>query len=186
MRKVEKKRVNSPSKRKDKPTYNGIIFDSGLEVYCYKQLEKNDIEFKYEPTSFVLQIPFVYPHFVYESDKKRGVLLHQRTPKYQSISYTPDFVGKDWIIETKGVATDRFKIVWKLFKKYLTDNNFKFDLYLPKNQKQVDQCIELIQSKNNMDRIIQKELDNTKDGYMLHFISDKGILLKNKLYPNMK
>jgi hypothetical protein len=148
MKKLGKKRINSPSKRKDKPIYNGITFDSGLEVYCYKQLEKNKIEFQYEPTSYVLQVPFVYPYFVYEADKKRGKLLSIRTPKYQSISYTPDFIGDGWIIETKGVATDRFKIVWKLFKKYLTDKNIKFDLYLPKNQKQVDQCIELIQSNN--------------------------------------
>lgn len=146
MKKIRRKRVNSPSKKKDKPVYNNITFDSNLEVYCYKALEKAKIIFEYEPTSFVLQVPFTYYHLVYESDKKRGSLLSKRTSKYQSISYTPDFVGNEWIIETKGVQSDRFKIVWKLFKKYLTDNNLKFDLYLPKNQKQVDQCIELIQS----------------------------------------
>jgi hypothetical protein len=146
-KKIGKKRVNSPSKKKDKPTYNGIIFDSGLEVYCYKQLEKIGIEFKYEPTHFVLQLPFVYPHYVYEPDKKRGLLLSKRSSKYQSISYTPDFIGEGWIIETKGISSDSFKLRWKVFKKYLADNNIKFDLYLPKNQKQVDQCIELIQSK---------------------------------------
>jgi len=142
----KKKHINSPSKRKDKPIYNGITFDSSLEVYCYKQLEKTIIPFAYEPTSYILQIPFVYPHNVYESDMKRGKLLSKRTPKYQSISYTPDFIGDGWIIETKGLATERFKLIWKIFKKYLTDKNIKFDLYLPKNQKQVDQCIELIQS----------------------------------------
>ena len=36
---------------------------------------------------------------------------------------------------------------------FKTINNIKFDLYLPKNQKQVDQCIELIQS-NDRERIL--------------------------------
>jgi hypothetical protein len=146
MRKLGKKHINSPSKRKDKPIYNGITFDSSLEVYCYKALKKAGLIFEYEPTSFVLQIPFTYQCLVYESDKKRGALLSKRTPKYQSLKYTPDFIGTGWLIETKGVSTDSFKLRWKIFKKYLTDNNIKFDLYLPKNQKQVDQCIELIQS----------------------------------------
>ena len=38
MRKLKKK-VNSPKK---KPIYDGITFDSGLEVYCYKALKKPD------------------------------------------------------------------------------------------------------------------------------------------------
>jgi hypothetical protein len=146
MKKLGKKRINSPSKRKDKPVYDGITFDSNLEVYCYKALKKAELVFEYTPTSFVLQLPFTYQYLVYESDKKRGALLSKRTPKYQSMKYTPDFVGNGWLIETKGVATDSFLLRWKIFKKYLTDNNIKFDLYLPKNQKQVDQCIELIQS----------------------------------------
>jgi hypothetical protein len=146
----------SSSNKKPKPIYDGITFDSSLEVYCYKALKNAGIPFKYIPLTFVLQHPFDYECDVYEPDLKRGKLLAKRTGKYQSIKYTPDFVSinKDqsikngWIIETKGKANERFKIVWKLFKHYLTYNNIKFDLYLPKNQKQVDQCIELIKSKN--------------------------------------
>lgn len=141
----KKKKINSPKK---KPIYDGITFDSNLEVYCYKQLKKNKIQFEYTPTSFIVQLPFKYGWEVYEPDKKRGKLLSQRTSNYQPIRYTPDFVGDGWIIEVKGRMNERFEIVWKIFKKYLTDNNIKFDLYLPKNQKQVDQCIELIQSNN--------------------------------------
>lgn len=147
MRKVGKKRVNAPSKRKDKPTYNGITFDSGLEVYCYKALEKAGLQFEYTKTTFVLIQPFVFGRDSYEPDKKRGLLLTKKSPNLQSIKYTPDFVGDTWIIETKGRQNESFPLRWKLFKRYLTDKNIKFDLYLPKNQKQVDQCIELIQSK---------------------------------------
>lgn len=135
------------SNKKSKPIHDGITFDSTLEVYCYKALKKANISLKYVPLSFVLQQPFDYEYDVYEPDLKRGKLLAKRTKRYQSIKYTPDFVGEGWIIEVKGRANERFKIVWKLFKQYLTYNNIKFDLYLPKNQKQVDQCIELIKSK---------------------------------------
>jgi len=116
-------------------------------VYCYKALRTANIPLEYVPLSFVLQQPFTYEPDVYEPDLKRGKLLAKRTSKYQSIKYTPDFVGNGWIIEVKGRANERFKIVWKLFKQYLTYNNIKFDLYLPKNQKQVDRCIELIKMK---------------------------------------
>jgi len=142
-----KKIKGKKSLRKPKPIYDNITFDSTLEVYCYKALKNAGILFKYVPLTFVLQYPFDYECDVYEPDLKRGKLLAKRTNKYQSIKYTPDFVGKDWIIEVKGRANERFKIVWKLFKQYLTYNNIKFDLYLPKNQKQVDQCIELIKMK---------------------------------------
>lgn len=134
--------------REPKPVYDNITFDSKLEVYCYKQLKSKGIKFEYTPHTFVLNYPFTYIQGdIYEPDLKRGNLLSKRTAKYQAIRYTPDFVGDGWIIETKGKMNERFEVVWKLFKHYLTDNNIKFDLYLPKNQKQVDQCIELIQSK---------------------------------------
>jgi len=128
--------------------YEGILFDSKLEVYCYKKLIEANIQFKYTPTTFVIVDAFTYNGDSLEPDKKRGLLLSKRSNKLQSIKYTPDFVGEGWIIETKGRMNESFPLRWKLFKKYLTCNNIKFDLYLPKNQKQVDQCIELIQSNN--------------------------------------
>lgn len=152
-RKPLKKRDTPKKKNRDNPRHvecDGILFDSKLETYCYQALVKAKISFVYEPTSFIIQIPFTYSSDVYEPDKKRGDLLSKRTEKYQSIKYTPDFVGKDWIIEVKGMQNERFKIVWKLFKKYLTDKNIKYDLYLPKNQKQVDQCIELIHKSHEI------------------------------------
>ena len=39
--------------------------------------------------------------------------------KYLPIKYTPDFIGEDFIIETKGRANESFPIRWKLFKRLL-------------------------------------------------------------------
>lgn len=146
-----KKRISTKTRSKASINrhveYDGKAFDSKLEVYCYKKLMEANITFEYTNTVFMLQHAFIYDRDVYEPDKKRGDLLSKRTSKYQSIKYTPDFMGDGWIIETKGLMSESFKLRWKMFKKCLIDKNIKFDLYLPKNQKQVDQCIELIQSK---------------------------------------
>ena len=96
-----RKKVNSP---KSKPTYDGIVFDSGLEVYCYRSLKEANIKFAYTPTTYILTLPFTYIGLSYEPDKKRGLLLSKKSPKLQAIKYTPDFVGDGWIIETKGRA----------------------------------------------------------------------------------
>lgn len=138
-----KKSVNS-----SKVEYNGIQFDSKLEIYCYKKLQDANIIFDYTPTTFLISTPFIFNSVSLEPDKKRGDLLSKRSPKLQGIKYTPDFIGTNWIIETKGRMNESFPIRWKLFKKYLTENNIKFDLYLPKNQKQVDQCVEQILEKS--------------------------------------
>ena len=145
--KQTKQQVKKP--RKAKPSYDNTEFDSKLEVYCYKKLTEANIKFEYTSTTFILQHPFTYIKNVMEPDKKRVPLLSNRSSKYQSIKYTPDFVGDGWIIETKGVASDSFKLRWKMFKKCLIDKGINFNLYLPKNQKQVDQCIELILQKND-------------------------------------
>ena len=34
--------------------------------------------------------------------------------KILNIKYTPDFIGKDFIIETKGRANESFPLRWKL------------------------------------------------------------------------
>jgi len=36
---------------------------------------------------------------------------------------------------------------WKLFKRYLFENNLNYDLYMPKNHKQIDECIKMIKEK---------------------------------------
>ena len=42
--------------------------------------------------------------------------------EYLTIKYTPDFIGKDFIIETKGRANESFPMRWKLFKRLIVNN----------------------------------------------------------------
>lgn len=131
-----------------KATYDGLQFDSNLEVYCYKALKAAKLDFKYVPTTYTLIDGFDFIGTSYEADKRIGKMLAPKSSKLQSIKYTPDFVGPDWIIETKGAQTDVFNMRFKLFKRYLTNNKIKCDLYMPKNHAQVDQAITLIINNN--------------------------------------
>lgn len=132
-------------------TVNGIHFRSKLEVYCYEQLLKAKLDFKYEEEQFIIMEGFEYTNRAVEVIKKKGVKVYDEAyPKVRNISYTPDFTNlqQGWIIECKGFPNESFPIRWKLFKKYIVDNNLKYDLYVPRNRKQVDKTIKLIVEKN--------------------------------------
>jgi len=149
---VKVPKVKVPRKaRSIKSEYDGVKFQSNLEVYCYKALQKAGIDFKYEPTTYVLIEGFKSENVSYEADKRTGSLLTPKSQKLQSIKYTPDFVGKDWIIETKGAQTDVFNMRFKLFKRYLNQNGLDYTLYMPKNHIQIEQVIKLILKQNGED-----------------------------------
>jgi len=76
-------------------------------------------------------------------------VFKEMTGNVRNISYTPDFINLDagFIIETKGLRTPEFKMRFKLFLKYLYENNKNYDVYIPSNQKEVDQTIQLILNK---------------------------------------
>jgi len=136
--------------------YKGYKFKSKLEYYCFKQLEDNGIEFEYEQHSFTLVDKFTLDNISIESIKSKGKrVFKQARTNIQSISYKPDFVdlNKGWIIETKGMPNDAWPLRWKLFKKYVKDNGLDYDLYVPRNRKQVDESIKLIKEKYYNDKI---------------------------------
>ena len=58
------------------------------------------------------------------------------------MTYLPDFVGKDFIIECKGFGNDAFPLRWKIFKYTLYQQKMNYKIYLVKNKKDVDQLIE--------------------------------------------
>jgi hypothetical protein len=123
------KRKKSPNKKIKNATeniYDGIKFKSKLETYVYKQLKVNRIKAEYEPTKFEL-----IPSFVFCGKKIRPM------------TYTPDFVGDNFIIEAKGMPNDVFPYKWKLFMWYLLNKNLaeKYKLYIVHNQKETDACI---------------------------------------------
>jgi hypothetical protein len=111
-------------------TYDGIRFQSKLEVYCYKKLIENNIIAEYEKNKFTLIEAFTY-----------------NDEKIRKMTYTPDFVGEGFVIECKGQMNDAFPLRWKMFKKHLSDTKQVFDLYLPRNQKQIDSVINEILKK---------------------------------------
>jgi len=140
---MRKYKTKSKVKNAIKNTYKGIQFQSKLELGCYKELEINQIDVEYEKTTFTIFDGLVYPQACYEGTQKK---LYNKGSKIRPIRYTPDFVdphGK-WIIETKGYANEAFPLRWKLFKKHLKDNNHHYVLFMPRNKKQVIECVDLI------------------------------------------
>lgn len=103
---------------------DGIKFRSKLEAYTYKKLKEAKVYAEYESTHFEL-----IPKFEYQGEKVRAM------------TYLPDFVGKDFIIECKGLMGDSFPLRWKIFKYILMKQNSNYKLYLVRNQKQVDELV---------------------------------------------
>jgi len=139
--------INKKVRNATKIIQDGIQFKSKLEVYCYKKLKENNINFRYEEDTFELIGKFEYPNTCLEPFKDgKKWSMGDKTNKIRPIKYTPDFANtKDgWIIECKGNANDIFPIKWKLFKHYLFINRLNYRLYLPKNQGHVDECIKNI------------------------------------------
>lgn len=110
--------------------YDGIKFKSKLETYTYTKLKESKIDAEYESTHFEL-----IPKFEYNGEKVRAM------------TYLPDFVGKDFIIECKGLMTDSFPLRWKIFKYTLLKEKKDYKLYLVRNQKQVDAMIDELKNK---------------------------------------
>lgn len=140
-------RKRGPVKSK-KVTYDGITFASGLEKYMYKALQEAKIKAEYEGESYQLLDSFVFDTTSYERQANgKGDMVDRGNKKVLGIKYTPDFIAKDFIIETKGRANESFPIRWKLFKKYVKENLPQVTLYKPQNQKECDKVIELILEK---------------------------------------
>lgn len=102
----------------------GINFRSKLECYTYEAFTKAGIPVKYEPKHFVL-----VPGFEYLGEKIRP------------ITYLPDFLGKGFMVECKGLIGDSFPIRFKLFKHYLKTHRSKMKCYVVRNHKQVDELV---------------------------------------------
>jgi hypothetical protein len=145
MKKFYKKKKRGPVQSR-KIIYDGITFASGLERYMYMALKKAKIKALYEGETFELQEAFDFPFESYERcGNSKGDYKNRGNKKILNIKYTPDFVGKGFIIETKGRANESFPLRWKMFKKLLTENKIgPFTLYKPQNQKECDETIRLI------------------------------------------
>lgn len=136
-----------------KISYNGISFASGLERYTYIALKKNKLYEGYESETFQIVESFQFPNISYEKQaNSKGEYINRGSKKILGIKYTPDFIGKDYIIECKGRPNESFPLRWKLFKLWLTKNNIGKILYKPQNQKEVDRTIALIKEHRRKKR----------------------------------
>jgi len=130
--------------------YKGIKFRSALEVYMYKLFEKSDIQFAYEAQKFVIIEGFHSPNASYERFMNgKGDFKDRGDKKYRDMVYTPDFTPPkgqplDWVVEVKGRAMPDFPRTWKLFKKLIVKNKLDTVLFMPRNQKECEEVINLI------------------------------------------
>jgi len=142
------KRKKGPVQAK-KVKYDGINFASGLERYMYMALKKAKIKAEYEGKSYTLIEGFDFTSASYERQANgKGDFSNRGNKRILPITYTPDFVGDNFIIECKGRANESFPIRWKLFKRYVEQHLPSVTLYKPQNQSEVDQVIQLIISRN--------------------------------------
>ena len=116
--------MNSKGKVKNATAVDayGIHFRSKLELYTYEAFMKAGIPVKYEPKHFTL-----LPKFTYLGENIRA------------ITYLPDFIGRGFVVECKGLMGDSFPLRYKLFKYYLKRHHSKMRCYLVRNHKQVDE-----------------------------------------------
>ena len=144
-KKMSKKKGPVVSK---KVIYDGITFASGLEKHMYKLLKENNIECEYEKNTYELIPSFMFENDCYERQSNgKGDFINRGNKKVLNLKYTPDFEGKDFIIETKGRANESFPLRWKMFKKYVTINLPNVVLYKPQNLKECEETIRLILEK---------------------------------------
>ena len=154
-----KQTENKKIRNAKKLEINGLKFRSKLEAFTYQKLIESGItDFKYESDKFVLQEAFEYRNESYEAYEKKEDKQYVKKftdvdHKIRSLTYLPDFTRINyttktgWILEVKGYNNDAFPIKWKLFKKYLQDNDYNITLYKPNTQGNVIKCIELIKQK---------------------------------------
>ena len=139
-----KRRKRGPVVAK-KVTVDGIQFASGLEKYMYLALKKAKIKSKYEGETYVIQEGFEFTQAAYEKQSNgKGEYKNRGNKKILPVKYTPDFIGKGFIIECKGRANESFPMRWKMFKKHVKENMPSVTLYKPQNQKDCDETINLI------------------------------------------
>lgn len=134
MIKKKKSTVNKKVKNATPIQIDGISFKSKLEGYVYSRLKEETLKAEYEPIKFEL-----VPSFQFQDKKIRPM------------TYTPDFVGNNFIIEAKGRPNDVFPYKWKLFMYYLKLNNLdkKYMLFIVHNHKETEECIKKIKAYEN-------------------------------------
>jgi len=88
----------------------------------------------------------------------KGAYKNRGCKKILPITYKPDFVGRDFIIECKGRANEAFPLRWKLFKEWISLHAPTLTLFKPQNQNECDLTVRLIlDMRKNHRKNAQKE-----------------------------
>lgn len=114
-----------------KTEWNGIKFDSQLELIAYQLLTESHIKFEFKK-KFVVVSGFRY----------NGI-------KIQDITWTPDFYFSDIgvIVDTKGYSNETAPIKIKLFKRYLFDNSLNWNVWIIKKKSDIHTAIYLVKKR---------------------------------------
>lgn len=110
------------NKNKDKRTYEGIIFDSELEMRYYRDVVCPKVE-SGEIVSFELQKPYILQEDFVHNDKS-----------VKEIKYVADFFlvysdGREELIDTKGFPDNSARLKRKLFWYKYPDVDYKWICY---------------------------------------------------------
>ena len=144
MKRFKRSKKKGPVRAK-KASMDGIQVRSGLEKNTYIALKEAGLFELYEEEVFQLIEGFTLPKICIEKQANgKGELIDRGQKKVLGIKYTPDFTGKDYIIECKGRANESFPLRWKLFKRWCVKNGDTRALYKPQNQKDIAIMIKLI------------------------------------------
>lgn len=156
MRKPAAKKKPAPKKKSKVKNvtpkqYAGVQYKSSLEAFCAQALTEAGLPVNYETWKVVLHDKLISRVESWEpkttKNKEAGIKVRTFAPVSQTLRqsvYTPDFVDLDagWIIETKGLRTEAFNLRYRLFKKWLADNNLHhLRLYMPGNHNEIQQVI---------------------------------------------
>lgn len=150
----KRRKGKSIVKTKKSYPFKGVEYKSGLERNMAMLLDSNGIVFAYEPKSMQLIESFKFPFKSYERQVNgKGEMINRGEKTVRGITYTPDFVGKDFIIETKGYANETFPLRWKLFKQMLTEKSAEkypnLVIYKPQKISECEEVINLIKEFRN-------------------------------------
>jgi len=155
-----RRRVKTPFKgnkkvrNAQKVEFNGIHFQSHLELFFYKYSKECGYEFLYESLKTILFEGLKLEGYLYQQDKTKNIVLDTR--KLLNITYSPDFYriqknssGEDVLIvvETKGLKTDSYVLKKKMFLKLMNNKwEQRFYFFEPRNQLNCKQTIEIIRN----------------------------------------
>ena len=132
--------------------FNGVTYKSGLEAFMAELLTNEGLFEGYENHTFTIQECTILPQSVYSKQNNGKGDYKLRSSKVDVMSYTPDFCGKDFIIETKGFSTDVFRLRFRIFLKHLFDLGDTRNVYIPRTKKCCEETVKLIKQNRSYDK----------------------------------